>query len=608
MTNNTRRLAPPLPDEWRVMTIDSVAAVSAGGTPSRANSAYWGGNIPWITTAQVTFNTITEAHEFITRLGLSRSAAKLEMPGTLLIALYGQGPTRGRVGILGIEAATNQACAAIRVNSDVSPRFLFYYLVAHYEHLRSLSNRGNQANLNGALVKAFPIAVPPRPEQDAIAEALSDVDGLIAAVDKVVAKQRAIRLAAMQQLLTGKTRLPGFTGKWETKRLGDAASIRNDKVFPAAVTSDTPCVELEHIAQGDAKLLTCSTASESTSVKYTFRVGDVLFGRLRSYLRKFWLADRDGICTTEIWPLTVDPRQAAGGFLLGLVQTDRFIEAASISYGTHMPRADWGVMRAFEVRLPPLDEQYAIAEVLADMKFEIEALERRRDTVEQIKQGMMQQLLTGRIRLVKPESPTATTQVEHGAKASKPHTWAFNEAVVISTLAKHFGSDQFPLGRKRYTKLSYLLHRHAERRAEGYLKKAAGPYNPQTRYGGPERIALTNGYIREHKRGPYSGFVAADKIAEAERYFGEWYGGDCIRWLDQFRRRTNDDLEVLTTVDMAAEELRAGRKAVNVDSVKEVIRTHPEWRAKLNRPEFSDANIAKAIEASCGLFGVEVEC
>jgi type I restriction enzyme S subunit len=101
----------------------------------------------------------------------------------------------------------------------------------------------------------------------------------------------------------------------------------------------------------------------------------------------------------------VDASQADSGFLYSIVQSDRFVEAASISYGTHMPRADWNVMKNFEVCLPPLPEQRAIATVLSDMDAELAALERRRDKIKQIKQGMMQQLLTGRIRLV--ESPEA---------------------------------------------------------------------------------------------------------------------------------------------------------------------------------------------------------
>jgi type I restriction enzyme S subunit len=271
-----------------------------------------------------------------------------------------------------------------------------------HEHLGATINQITNRSLN-----SFRIPFPPPGERRAIAEALSDMDGLLEALESVIAKKRAIKQGAMQQLLTGKTRLPGFTGAWETRRLGDIASVRNQKVLPAQVDPDTPCVELEHIGQGDGRLLASSTARYSTSAKYRFVAGDVLFGRLRSYLRKFWHADRDGICTTEVWPLMVEAKQVASAFLHAIVQSDRFIEAASISYGTHMPRADWGVMRNLEVRLPHIDEQQGIATVLSDMDAEIAALERRRDKTRSIKQGMMQQLLTGRVRLIKPSHEEA---------------------------------------------------------------------------------------------------------------------------------------------------------------------------------------------------------
>ena len=98
-----------------------------------------------------------------------------------------------------------------------------------------------------------------------------------------------------------------------------------------------------------------------------------------------------------------DSQHADSGFLHAIVQSDRFIDTASISYGTHMPRTDWGVMRNFEVRLPRVREQQAIAAVLSDMDAEIAALETRRNKTHDLKQAMMQELLTGKTRLVQPE-------------------------------------------------------------------------------------------------------------------------------------------------------------------------------------------------------------
>ena len=199
--------------------------------------------------------------------------------------------------------------------------------------------------------------------------------------------------------VSGRTQLPEFGDHWETKRLGEIASIRNRKILPSDVAPDTFCVELDRIGQGDGRLLAHSTARHSTASKYRFSAGDILFGRLRSYLRKFWYADRDGICTTEIWPLMVDPVQADSNFLYFIVQSDRFIGAASISYGTHMPRTDWEVMQNFEIHLPPVQEQRAIAEALLDVDGLLGALETLIAKKRAIHQAAMQQLLTGRTRL-----------------------------------------------------------------------------------------------------------------------------------------------------------------------------------------------------------------
>lgn len=476
--------------------------------------------------------------------------------------------------------------------------------------------------ISKANIRKLLLPLPRLNEQNLIAEALSDVDGLIESLEKLIAKKRSVKQAAMQQLLTGRTRLPGFTGKWETKRLGNISTCLPTANNPRADLSEYG--EVEYIHYGDIHahaqpVMDCSRAAlprinrDRIGSAVELQDGDLvlvdasedLVGVGKS-VEVRGLQGRNVVAGLH----TILCRGSAEHWALGFKAYLQFIPAfkaalTRVATGISVYAVSKKQLADVELPLPPVPEQEAIVDVLADMDAEIEALERRREKTRQIKQGMMQQLLTGRLRLVTPEAQAPAAQADSDGKTSKAHSWAFNEAVVISTLAKHFGKEDFPLGRKRYTKLSYLLHRHAEQQVEGYLKKAAGPYNPKTKYGGPERIALEIGYIREHKNGPYTGFVAADNIAQAEGYFEKWYGTDAIQWLNQFRFKKNDDLELLATVDMAAEELRAEDQAVDVDAVKAVIRSHPEWKAKLDRAVFSNANIAKAIEASCNLFATE---
>jgi type I restriction enzyme, S subunit len=241
---------------------------------------------------------------------------------------------------------------------------------------------------------------PTKGEQEAIAEALSDADALIESFEHLIAKKRNLKQGAMQELLTGKKRLPGFSGEWSLRRFGEIAQLRMERIDPRRTGVQDFCVELEHIEQGTGCLVGYTATGEGSSLKSVFLKDDVLFGKLRAYLRKYWLANRDGVCSTEIWVLAAKRCLLIPGFLFQLVTVDRFVEAASMAYGTHMPRSDWNVIKNYEMRLPPIEEQSAIAAILSDMDADIAALEEKLAKVRQIKQGMMQELLTGRVRLV----------------------------------------------------------------------------------------------------------------------------------------------------------------------------------------------------------------
>lgn len=249
--------------------------------------------------------------------------------------------------------------------------------------------------------KALQVLLPPRAEQEAIAEALGDADALIEGLEALIAKKRDIKQGAMQDLLTGSRRLPGFQGHWIKQKLGSVVAIRNEKVQTYNNDLALRCIELEQILSATGRVERLVDATDRYSTKYRFQPGDVLFGRLRPYLRKYWLADEEGVCSTEIWPLMTLGDLVDNGFLFFSVQTEGFIVAASAAYGTHMPRADWKMIAEYELFLPPtVDEQRAIATVLSDLEAEISALEKKLAKARAVKQGMMQVLLTGEIRLI----------------------------------------------------------------------------------------------------------------------------------------------------------------------------------------------------------------
>lgn len=161
------------------------AFTTSGSTPSRGNKRYWEpAEIPWVKTGEVTFAPISQTEEAISKLALSECSLSLLPPKTVLVAMYGQGKTRGQSAILEVAATTNQACFAVLPNDTWEPEFLYYWFVASYRDLRDLSDDrgGNQANLNGALLKALEIPAPDRALQSAIVRrlnaALQQVDAL----------------------------------------------------------------------------------------------------------------------------------------------------------------------------------------------------------------------------------------------------------------------------------------------------------------------------------------------------------------------------------------------------------------------------------------------
>jgi len=282
--------------------------------------------------------------------------------------------------------------------------FLAHYLKgSFFQRQLSLNATGSTAKgIQRRKLDELTIYLPPtKAEQEAIAEALSDADALIVSLEQLLAKKRHLKQGAMQQLLTGKKRLPGFSGEWEVKRLGEVAAPRNERIDPRKSGIQNFCVELEHIGSATGSLLGSTSTGEQSSLKSVFRAGDVLFGKLRAYLKKYWYADRPGVCSTEIWVFSPRDNLISSAYLFQIVQTDKFIEVASSAYGTHMPRSDWNVVKNYELPLPPTtEEQTAIATLLSDMDAELAALEAKLAKARAIKQGMMQELLTGRIRLV----------------------------------------------------------------------------------------------------------------------------------------------------------------------------------------------------------------
>jgi len=196
-----------IPEKWEVSSIGKDFKVGTGGTPSRENPDYYRGEIPWVKTTEVNYGLIEDTQEHITRAALEETSAKLYRAGTLLIAMYGQGVTRGKAAILGVDAAINQACAAVYGADQVRVSFLFYWCQKQYHRLRSLAQGANQSNFNLSLVRSVRIPVPSIAEQDKIVEILQGFDASIKSEFQRKHNLQQLKTGLTQVLLSGKVRV-----------------------------------------------------------------------------------------------------------------------------------------------------------------------------------------------------------------------------------------------------------------------------------------------------------------------------------------------------------------------------------------------------------------
>jgi len=377
-----------VPECWKVRAIKDIAKVTSGGTPSRTIPIYWGGNIPWVRTTEVQNCIIYEddVQEFITDEGLRNSSAKLIPANTILLAMIGQGKTRGQTALLTFEATTNQNCAAIICNNDQEPEFYFNYLLSQYNNIRNLSNSAGQSNLSGGLVKSIKVPVPPLPEQKKIARILSTWDKAIESVEKLIENSQAQKKALMQQLLTGKWRLPGFDGEWEKVELGKLLDYKQPTPFLVKSTAYSDEYKTPVLTAG--KTFVLGHTNEEFGI-YQDNLPVIIFD--------------DFTTASKFVDFSFKAKSSAMKILTSKegVSIKYVFEAMQIlSYPVGGHQRHWiSIYSNLVIRLPDIQEQQKIASVLTSADKEIETLQQKLDCLKQEKKSLMQQLLTGKRRV-----------------------------------------------------------------------------------------------------------------------------------------------------------------------------------------------------------------
>ena len=401
-----------IPEDWDVRKIGDFTDATAGGTPSTSHPEYWNGEILWMSSGELNKRRIHNVIGRITELGYNNSSTHMIPENCVLIGLAGQGKTRGTVAVNYVELCTNQSIAAIFPSKEHNSEYLYQNLWSRYEELRELSSGdGGRGGLNLTIIKNFPCAFPKLQEQNRIAEALSDVDSMISSLEKLIAKKKAVKQGTMQELLTGKKRLPGFTGEWVSGKWKDVLGCFSSGATPYRGNSEFYKGTIKWVSSGELNYNYITDTLEHISYDAQTITNLTLHpaGTFLMAITGLEAAGTRGSCailgtaatTNQSCMAIYGTEKMSTEYLFHYYVQNGDELAIQYCQGTKQQSYTAAIVKELPIYYPEdVAEQNVIASILSDMDKEIETLEQKLAKNRQIKQGMMQQLLTGKIRLV----------------------------------------------------------------------------------------------------------------------------------------------------------------------------------------------------------------
>ena len=382
----------------------------AGATPSRMRKDYYGGNIPWLKTGDLTDGYIYEIPETITDKALEETSVKLNPTGSVLIAMYGA--TIGKIGILTFPATTNQACCACVDYKAVTPKYLFNFLLSHKEEFVKMGGGGAQPNISKEKIISTLIPIPPIAEQNRIAD---EIERLITYIEAIelnqgrleqslkLCKERILDMALSGKLIPQdqddepaiellRMINPSFTPtdnrhyanvpykvpqKWQWVTLSDISNYGECINVPVSnIPENSWILELEDIEKDSGRLIQRMNRSNKNinGVRHSFKKGDVLYSKLRTYLNKVLVADQDGYCTTEIIPITCVPG-IVPEYLCHVLRSRYYVDyTISLGYGVKMPRLGTADALKSMIPVPPYEEQRRIVKSVNEIYHKLEQI------------------------------------------------------------------------------------------------------------------------------------------------------------------------------------------------------------------------------------------
>lgn len=580
-----------IPEDWQESNLSEVLKdFTTGATPYRGIKDFYSGNIPWVSSGELNYNYINDTNEHITEDARQKTNLKLYPSGTFLMAITGleaEG-TRGKCAILGTSATTNQSCLALSSTEKMSVEYWFYFYQFWSDWYAFRFSQGTkQQSYKADIVKKFPVVYPKdKQEQSRIAEALSDIDKLIASLSKMIEKKRLMKQGAMQRLLTGKKRLPGFEGEWVEKRLGEIGTLAMCKRIYLEETSksgDVPFYKIGTFGQ-DADAYISKDKYEQFKLLYRFpNKGDVLISAAGTIGRTVIYDGRPSYFQDSniVW-LAHNGKQILNSFLFYVYQRIEWN-----TENTTIARLYNNNFNNTAILFPiSLAEQSAIANILSTMDNEIESLEEERDKYIRVKEGMMQKLLTGQIRLVETEAKVVAMPKAKGANVH------FKRSVLAAEIANRL-CEEPTFGHVKMEKLIFLTEHlcHIDTGSH-YHRDAAGPYDNIALRSIDKQMKQHQWFALTKKDKGYR-YQPMDKRGNHKKYFDRYYASVLSMFdkvIETFKTSSTEQCEIVATLYSAWDDLlHRSQPFTDDDILNEVLNHWHESKKRIPRSRWQKA-------------------
>jgi type I restriction enzyme S subunit len=402
-----------VPQGWQVVKISDVSKTYAGGTPSRYNKSFFNGDILWVKSGEVDGQFIEGTSERITEEALQKSSAKIIPENTVLIAMYGA--TAGKVGFLKREGASNQAVLAIPNNKvNFNSLFMYYLLSSKTEKIMKTTQGTGQPNLSKTLVERTKILLPTLKEQQKIADILSKVDEQIDLTEKIIDKTEEMKKGLMQKLLTKgightkfkKTELGEIPMEWEIRQLkqiakniqyGYTTSSKQDKVGPKFL-------RITDIQNGnvDWNSVPYCECNDGEFKKYQLKTGDIVFARTGATTGKSYIikSPPDSIFASYLIKVRINDDYSKEFIHFFFQTNDYWKQIKSNVAGSSQGGVNATKLSNLKISIPnTYDEQKQIASILSKVDEHIQDNKKELKHLKELKKGLMQDLLTGKVRV-----------------------------------------------------------------------------------------------------------------------------------------------------------------------------------------------------------------